>query len=261
MEIIGDFKVRLHFASSYKMPSMHQHDRFEIGIVERGTRSFLINDSLLKFRPREVRLIKPNEPHCSVSGSYVETLFEFSENYLDNFFSKYTIAVLTKCFEKKIIRVRESDFEKLMQHFESLEENNNDVAALINIFFLLERNMERKIHVPESSSDKIEGIINYIANNFKTIENLDDLSASFFISKEYLCRVFKERTGTSIMKYISMMKVQAAINLIHQKELTMSQIAEMSGFNNLSSFSKAFKSITGLSPKEYRTAKNHPAEK
>ncbi len=73
----------------------------------------------------------------------------------------------------------------------------------------------------------------------------------FYISKQYLCNLFKEYTNISIIKYINILKIHSSIELLSENSLTMAEVAEKSGFNSLSNFSKTFKNVTGVSPLKY----------
>ncbi|CAM3886593.1 MULTISPECIES: AraC family transcriptional regulator [Paenibacillus] len=68
----------------------------------------------------------------------------------------------------------------------------------------------------------------------------------------YLGRLFKSTTGTTINQYYKKLKVQKAIELMQSDSLNISQISEMLQYPNPYYFSRVFKQVTGLSPKEYR---------
>ncbi len=250
-ETISDLQIMLHKSGNYTMPSMHYHDAYEIGIIEDGDRSYVLEDKLVYLKPRDVILIKKNKLHYTVGGTYKGTLLEFSHEYLRKFFSEHAISILTECFEKSIIRVRESDFSELLCLVERLYADNEDVASLVKMFDILKNNMSRKTYDLQSAGTRIAEIVDYITENYKSIDSLDVITDKFYVSKQYLCSLFKDHTNTSIMKYINILKIHASLELLSQKELSIAEIAQRSGFSSLSYFSKTFKSVTGTSPLKY----------
>ncbi len=233
------------------MAGMHCHNAYEIYMLEDGERSYMIEDKLVQLRPRDVLLIKPNVIHCTVGGTYVATLVEITENHLKKFFSPYAIGSMTECFEKTVIRVRESDFGQLLTMAEKIKADENDFWAIAQLISVLKNNMSRKIYDLNVADPKIADIIDYISDNYKTIDNLDMIANKFYISRSYLCRLFKQHTNISIIKYINILKVNSSIDLLYGKNLSIAEVAEQSGFKNLSYFGKVFKSVMGVSPLKY----------
>ncbi len=244
-------QISIHSAGNYKMPNMHYHDAYEIYILEDGDRSYVVEDRLLHLRPRDVLLIKPDKIHCTAGGTFVRTLVTFTDKYLYRFYNENGINSITKCFEKDIIRVRESDFEMLLFLVKKLYDDENDILAFSHLLSILENNMSRSTYDLKNTGSKISDIVDYITENYKTIDNLDMMADKFYISKQYLCNLFKECTGTSIIKYINILKIHSSIEMLAAGKLSMAEIAEKSGFKSLSNFSKTFKSVTGMSPLKY----------
>lgn len=69
----------------------------------------------------------------------------------------------------------------------------------------------------------------------------------------YLSRMFKSMTGTTMIKYITAKRIDAAKTLMKEKpELGINVICEMVGYSDQHYFSRTFKSITGVSPSDYK---------
>ncbi len=92
----------------------------------------------------------------------------------------------------------------------------------------------------------------YVKENYDKRITLDELAGKVYLSKSYLCSVFKEETGMSIIAYINRIRVQKSKQLLADSRLNMSMIASKCGFQDQSYFTKIFKRETGLSPKQYR---------
>lgn len=92
-------------------------------------------------------------------------------------------------------------------------------------------------------------IFQYIYVNYQTQINLDQLSKFLGISSSYMCRLFKQYTSTTIIEYVNQLRCKKAISLINEG-YTMTEAAELVGFNDYAYFSKTFKRIYGVPPKD-----------
>lgn len=93
--------------------------------------------------------------------------------------------------------------------------------------------------------------LGYITANYTNDITLHDVSAQTGVNAAHLAREFKKYTHTTVISYINSLRIKHAQRLIAQKKYTMSEIAEKSGFNNLSYFSRTFRQYTGVSPSQY----------
>jgi AraC-like DNA-binding protein len=72
------------------------------------------------------------------------------------------------------------------------------------------------------------------------------------LEPHYLCALFKEQTGATIMQYIIFHRIEKAKHLIITQYEKMNEIAEKCGFANYNHFSNTFKKLTGITPMQYR---------
>jgi len=98
----------------------------------------------------------------------------------------------------------------------------------------------------------IERGIEYIHKHFNDCITVDDVSAYSGYSKFHFCRCFKEITGHTVINYINMQKIKYAKNMLEKSSATVTEIAEMCGFNSATYFATVFKKYTGYSPSEVK---------
>ena len=101
----------------------------------------------------------------------------------------------------------------------------------------------------QENTDRVGEVIEYINEHLFEEISLDMLSQKFYLSKVHLTRKFKSYVGSTIWEYISTKR------LIRAKELLKSgkwptEVAEICGFNDYSTFYRAYKQKYGVSPKE-----------
>ena len=96
-------------------------------------------------------------------------------------------------------------------------------------------------------------MILYLEDHFAEDISLDSLSERFHRTPEYLCTLFKEATGETIMRYLRRIRIhQAKLRLMGSPDASLREIAEECGFRSVSYFGKVFREATGFTPQAYR---------
>ena len=97
---------------------------------------------------------------------------------------------------------------------------------------------------------KTGSILEFINKNLDEKITLDLLQDKFFVNKYYLCHTFKRSTGFTVMEYITYKRIIWAMDLLLADNPAL-DVAHTVGFNDYSTFFKAFKKINGISPRAY----------
>ena len=103
-----------------------------------------------------------------------------------------------------------------------------------------------------SQSDAIRGGLEFINKNFFRELSLEEIAQHAGISKYHFLREFKRYTGHTVFKYINILRCECAKRLLKNSDLSVSDIAIRCGYENLSYFSKTFKTYTGIHPSKFR---------
>lgn len=110
-------------------------------------------------------------------------------------------------------------------------------------------------YLPNEKYNVIKPAMEYIhANYHKRRVKIETLAEICKISPEYFRDIFKRLNGISPLSYIQNLQMTHAKQLIDSGEYTISQIASMLGYSELSQFSRKFKNIVGVYPKDYLKA-------
>ena len=91
----------------------------------------------------------------------------------------------------------------------------------------------------------------YITEHVEERLTLNDVASSFGVSPNYLSQLFKKYAEVGFSEYISQQKIARAKELMANKNLKMYEIAEQLGFESAFYFSKVFKKVTGMTPRDY----------
>ena len=92
----------------------------------------------------------------------------------------------------------------------------------------------------------------YIQNHLSEKLTLADVAAVFNFSPNYLSQLFGKYGDSGFVEYITETRIAAAKEMLEQGDLKVYEIAEKLGYESSFYFSKVFKKVTGLSPREYQ---------
>lgn len=92
----------------------------------------------------------------------------------------------------------------------------------------------------------------YVTENFRDDIGSAEIASSLDIHPKYAMSVFKKSTGMTLNEYLTLMRLSYAQSLLLQDDANILDVALASGFGSLSTFSQAFRKITGQSPSDFR---------
>ena len=102
------------------------------------------------------------------------------------------------------------------------------------------------------SNSNTEMLRSYLSEHYMEKISLDELSSTFFLSKFYLTKLFKEQYGVTISEYILDQRIHHAKELLRFSNKSLDEIASECGFYDLPYFSRKFKKAEGITPSAYR---------
>ena len=106
--------------------------------------------------------------------------------------------------------------------------------------------------VARPHNETVEQICAYLSANYQQKFSLSKVAARFYLSPYYLSRLFRRVTGQSIVDYINNRRIEAAQRLLETTELSISAVAEQTGFASAAHFRRVFREVMGISPLQYR---------
>lgn len=97
----------------------------------------------------------------------------------------------------------------------------------------------------------------YIESHLSEKISLEDLANNANMSKYHFHRLFRKYSDETVKQFVTRIKVErSGIFLAVRNDLSITDIALQYGYNDASTFNKAFKKYIGMSPLEYRKARN-----
>ena len=106
---------------------------------------------------------------------------------------------------------------------------------------------------PDGQDGRIALIMNYIRENYKTV-TLDSLAGEFYLSKPYLSKYIKEKSGHTFGENVKQIRLAKAGALLRNGNMKVERVAEAAGYQNVEHFNRLFKKKYGCTPVQYRAS-------
>ncbi len=107
---------------------------------------------------------------------------------------------------------------------------------------------------------QIRPAINYIDANYDKPISLADIARISHLSVSRLAHIFKEQMGITIIDYLTSVRIERAKQLLLATGQSCTEICFQVGYNNQSYFSRTFKELVGMTPRQFRV-RNQRKEK
>lgn len=101
-------------------------------------------------------------------------------------------------------------------------------------------------------NNHVQRIKEYVQFNYPNILNMEDIASSVSLSKNYMERVFKQQTGSTVWQYLTDVRMKAACRLLTETDMCIGEIDEHVGINSRQNFYLLFRKAYGISPAAYR---------
>ncbi|NLB82526.1 MAG: AraC family transcriptional regulator [Clostridiaceae bacterium] len=253
----------------------HHHTEFEISVFKSGKGIYTVGKKQYDFQKGDVFMFSSDEVHCITKISADEPMdlmnihFEprfiwsagngmFDVKYLKIFFDR------NENFENRLDRdnsatntIRdilfniENEFLKKQPEFELMVK-----VEILRLLVVAIRGYDyvnaHSFSVRLQSLNSLEKAMNYIDKNLSDDITLNSLAKNANMSKTYFCTFFKRLNGISPWDYITIKRIEKAIDLLKAADITMLELALKCGFNNTSNFNRAFKKVTGKTPRDFK---------
>ena len=139
-----------------------------------------------------------------------------------------------------------TDWEELYDHIYSAD-YPSEITGMFNNF--VDAWYDTDI---SGSSAYVRFAKEYIEKNYKKNIRLADIAQAENLNPSYLSRIFREETGKTFSDYLTFFRMQIAKELLCNISVNISEVAVEVGYCDSKHFSKSFKKVVGITPKEYR---------
>ena len=261
----------------FDMRVKHFHNEYEIFYILEGKRLFFFNNRSFVASKGDLILVDANLIHMTKSASeddlgHNRIILYVTSAKMQAIDQLYPRLQLVRFFHENygVYHLTQEQQERFMDLYYFLKKEFNEkkrsfkeAIDLAVISYLLTLPRELKSSSQEHPKSMEEGkyrtayaIADFLSNNCEKNFSLDELAERFFLSKYYVCRVFKDVTGYTISEYINIHRILKAKRYLEETDISISEIAQRLGYGSITHFEKNFKHYMTISPLKYRKSPN-----
>lgn len=112
------------------------------------------------------------------------------------------------------------------------------------------KDFDKYIRQNDNTLRYTRNVMHYVTSHYAAPFTLDELATEVGLTKSYICRLFRQHTGTTIMNYVNLLRCYQAIYMM-ESGVTVTKAALSVGFSDYNYFSRLFKKVIGCRPSEY----------
>lgn len=248
---------------------LHLHEEIQISYIVDGEGTLIVGDSVNYYTKNDILVIGSQVPHVFKSNvaasrsSHMLTLFFTKSAFGEHFFELEELREVRPFFKRarhgfKITSRRRSIINLFLQ-LENTTKLNHFLILLQLLKITSKANYkslssfvyDKKYSVNEGH--RMRNVFEYTMNNYDKKISLNTIAEEANMTKNAFCRYFKKRTNKSYIQFLNELRIEHACKfLLSDNDLSIIQIAEQVGFNNMSNFNRQFKAIKNMNPTEFK---------
>ena len=233
---------------------LHWHDQLELLLFLTDNTKVLCDDKLYLIEHGDMVVINPCVLHKNFGGTY------YCIHIQKNFFKD------TGCDIGSIAPFIKADSNILtiVEQMEKANQERNEWSPLevkslaYKLIAYLVKNYKAetgshgKKNIKVTKTDQLDQILYHIAQNCHEKITTATLAEISHLNENYLCALFKNKMGMTIGSYIKHFRVEKAMGLLKNTDLSITEIARQVGFDDPGYFTRVFKAHASVTPREFR---------
>lgn len=261
-----DFQLSHNRDPYFRTMEFHAHDFLELYYFLDGSVTYYIEDQVYDLCPGDLLIIPAGKMHRPVianeHAAYERMVLWITPQYLQSIDSP------AGDLQKNLQKVGEHGYcvpfrgdetvfvTALLKKLLYMQKNDTAPKFCAGAVELYLWTIFRSYGVIDTThrneTQVIPQVIRYITEHFSEPLTLEDIAAEFFVSKSYLNRHFKAYTNSTVYAYIMALRLTHARRMLREG-IPAVEAGRECGFSDYSTFYKAFKTQTGLSPQQFKS--------
>lgn len=249
---------------------LHQHEEIQITYIVKGSGSLIVGDSINYYKPNDILVIGENIPHVFrsdtsiTSKSLMFTLFFTRNSFGKDFFNIRDLLELNSFFQDSIYGMKLlSHQKKIIKQFKKMKTKNRieRIASFLKVLNIISQADKEQLSsfvyrkkYTDAEGKRMNDVFQYAMNHFHEFISLEEISEKANMSKNAFCRYFKKRTNKTFFQFLIELRIENACKLLYiENELSIAQISELCGFQNIANFNRKFKELKNMTPSQYKS--------
>lgn len=248
---------------------LHRHEELQISYIAQGEGVLIVGDTISSYTTGDVIILGSNVPHVFKTNEKVKqpsrmlSIFFTQASFGNDFFQTEELKSLQTFFKKsengfklknaseKTTRLfydiqKSTKLERFILFFQLLKQLNTAKHSVLSSF-----HSEKKYK--DIEGQRMGAVFQYTMDHFKEKITLQAVAKEAAMTPNAFCNYFKKRTRKTYVTFLNEIRIEEACKLLKEKnELSIAEIAEQSGFQNISNFNRKFKEIKACKPMAFR---------
>lgn len=255
----------------------HSHDFCELVIVTQGSAMHMLEGTTFPVTAGDVFLLQGRQKHYFYDRTNLDLInimydpekIDLPENELRRMPGYCAMFMLEPSYRRQhrfasrlhLKRVPLARVERLSEEMEKEcenEEPGKEVALrakLMELMVYLARAYSSTDTTEAHALLRVGNVIGALENDFSKDWKLDELLDIAHMSRSNLMRVFRKATSQTPIEYLVRLRIQKAMDMLRNTDLSITEIALEVGFNDSNYFTRQFRRILGESPRAFRQSK------
>ncbi len=265
-----DFEIFYYRDVNLKPVRFHQHEYYELFFFLEGDVDYRVANSVHSLEYGDLLLIPPGVEHRpyfrNIKSTYrrfvlwlgkdfYHRLAEISDDFAYGFnraqtYGRYHV----RCGYVPAQEIQAKFIELVQEHGGQNPFRDTSCRLIIaSLLMQINRMLYQSDHMDSPAREKnlYLNLCDYISNHLEEDLSLDALAGFFYVSKYHIAHVFKNNMGISPHQYVTKKRLQASRHEI-MAGVPFNQISLQYGFQDYTSYYRAFRKEFGLSPTEFR---------
>jgi AraC-like DNA-binding protein len=236
----------------------HYHTALELLWIREGAGELQINTEHIEVVGGEIYFIPSGCVHsfCAHSESTVISGVVFELGILDR-------SALPSCTESALSSLNIKDYRVegngLEDTLHGIAESYGETRAtsrlelLSSLYRVMAILLEKYGGEEEATEyDRIAPVVEYMQKNYQRRITLNQLGKLVHVCEDHLIRLFKARWHRTPARYLLELRIECAMKLLSEGELSVSEVAARSGFSSVNYMSRVFREAVNMTPSEYK---------
>ncbi|GMK40984.1 AraC family transcriptional regulator [Paenibacillus sp. CCS19] len=254
---------------------LHWHEHFELIHIEQGEAAYQISGRTVIARPGDMLFINSGELHAaSLTNAdspatictivFNPSMLSLKEPYISDIVAPYTTGLSLIANE---FRRAEAIYPQLFHTFALLADEFNAkrpgfelaVRAYCQLLFTwlsrdytVTKRSDSEVEMLRVKNDRFKELFTYLEQHDMERVTVEHAAAIVHMSVYHFCRIFKQITGQTFIQFMNLNRINKAERLLLQTSMSITEIAAEVGCRSINSFSKLFRQIKGISPRDVR---------
>ena len=256
-------------SESFFYNKLHQHEEIQISFILKGEGTLVIGDAITDFKSNDIIVVGSNLPHVfnsdisSGDSSFMMSLFFSYTSFGKDFFNLNEFKKLQSFFKsskygfkltsnKLIVKnlflqlKKASSLQRFILFFEIIQLINKSELIQLSSFIY-----EKAIN--DNEGKRMRAVFEYTINNFDQPITLEQIASIATMTTNAFCKYFKQRTNKTYFQLLNEIRIENACKLLSKEpDMPISEIALLSGFQNISNFNRKFKLVKKMTPRSFK---------